>query len=177
MKDFQFPLKHPEQREAFLNLTAGDYIQINGILYTARDQAHKCLVRLIADQQPLPVDFQNNGIYYCGPTPPREDELFGSAGPTTSARMDPFVEPLMKQGLICSIGKGARSKQFRDACQKWKHLYLTTFGGAGAYLAKCITHQEIVAFPEFGPEAIYRLTVEQFPVVVAYDTKGGSVFE
>lgn len=155
---------------------AGTKLSLSGVLFTARDQAHKRLISLLNSGQPLPLPLKGNLIYYCGPTPARHDNRFGAAGPTTASRMDPFTVQLLKAGLAGTIGKGGRSKEIREACQTYAAPYFMTFGGAGAYLASKIIKQKILAFPELGTEAIYQLEVQDFPVVVAYDTSGNSIY-
>lgn len=159
-------------RSVLLSLHAGDPVTLSGVIYTARDQAHKRLMELKARGEALPLDLNGTAIYYCGPTPAREDRRFGSAGPTTSARMDPFAPEMYALGAAASIGKGGRSEAVRAACEKNRSVYLITFGGAGAYLAKRILTQELVAFPDLGAEAIYRLTVKDFPAIVGIDAHG-----
>jgi fumarate hydratase subunit beta len=167
----------PISNNTFLNdLNAGDFVYLNGIIYTARDQAHKRIIELIDNGKPLPFDLKGNFIYYCGPTPIRENNTFGSAGPTTSARMDKFAPKLLEMGLSGTIGKGQRSDNIRELCEKFSSVYLATFGGAGAYLAKTILKQELIAFEDLGAEAVYRITVKEFPAIVAFDTKGKSIF-
>lgn len=168
-----FPLT---DRSALKDLRPGDEVSINGVLYTARDQAHKKLMVLLEQKLPLPFDPKSGAIYYCGPTPERGDGLFGSAGPTTSSRMDEFAGALYRAGIAGTIGKGNRSAKVLDACRENGSVYFVTFGGAGAYLAKRILKQECVAFPELGPEAIYRLEVENFPAIVGFDVSGNSLF-
>ncbi len=165
-----------EGRETLRELKAGDHILLSGIIYTARDQAHKRLVGILDRGGELPFEIRGCGIYYCGPTPPREDGLFGSAGPTTSARMDPFAPRLYAAGAALTIGKGGRSEEVRQACAKHGALYLVTYGGAGAYLAARMTSQKLVAFPELGAEAVYEIAVKDFPAIVAFDARGNSFF-
>ncbi len=157
-------------------LRAGDTVLISGTLFTARDQAHKRIAAAMGNGGSPPFPLEANFIYYCGPTPPRADGLFGSAGPTTSARMDPFTPALYAAGLCGTIGKGNRSAEVLDACRAFNAVYLVAFGGAGAYLAKTIERQETAAYPELGPEAVYRLTVRDFPAIVAFDASGRSLF-
>jgi len=171
-KKIYFPLTN---KEILSSLEAGEMLELNGIIYTARDQAHYRMIKLIEEGKKLPFELTNNAIYYCGPTPKREDNLFGSAGPTTSSRMDKAFVILSSLGLSASIGKGNRSAEVVEACKKYKSLYFITFGGAGAYLAKKILKQELIAFEELGPEAIYRLEVKDFPVIVSIDTKGKNI--
>lgn len=165
----QLPLA---DRDILKTLKAGELVLLTGTLYTARDQAHKRLSEMIQNGQTLPLSLSSTFIYYCGPTPARDDGQFGSAGPTTSARMDPFTPLLLDNGLPGMIGKGARSEAVRKSVMQNKAVYFITFGGAGAYLAKKIKSQKIVAFPEFGTEAIYELNVEDFPVIVGIDNTG-----
>jgi len=172
-KKLMLPVQNNESLEEFV---IGQRILINGKMYIARDQAHKRIVNMLKNKEKLPFSLNGNMIYYCGPTPPRKDGTFGSAGPTTSARMDAYTIPLMKEGLKGFIGKGDRSGEIRLACKKYKSLYLITFGGAGAYLAKRIASQKLIAFPELGPEAIYEIEVIDFPAIVAFDTRGKSIF-
>lgn len=165
-----------KDRSVLATLNTGDEVSVSGVLYTARDQAHKKMLSLLGKGEPLPFDPKGAMIYYCGPTPARADGLFGSAGPTTSSRMDEFTVPLFKAGLAGTIGKGNRSSKIMEACREYGAVYLVTFGGAGAYLAQRILKQECVAFPELGPEAVYRIEVKDFPAVVAFDPAGNSLF-
>lgn len=174
LKELFFPL---EDEKLLSTLRAGEFIHISGEIYTARDQAHLRLIELIKDRKPLPIEFKNNAIYYCGPTPPDERNIFRSAGPTTSSRMDKFFLILVKHNLKVTIGKGERSKEVINACKRFKAVYLITFGGLGAYLANRIKSQKLIAFEELGTEAIYKLTIEKFPVIVGIDTKGCSIFQ
>jgi fumarate hydratase subunit beta len=163
-KAIRFPLPNSE---ILKTLKAGDLVKLFGTIYTARDQAHKRLLKLLEEGKPLPFGIKNSAIYYCGPTPAREDGLFGSAGPTTSSRMDELTLPLLKAGLKAAIGKGGRHEKILRAFQEYGAVYFTTFGGAGAYLAKKIKSQKLIAFPDLGAEAIYELEVEDFPVIAA----------
>lgn len=149
------------------NLKAGDKVKINGTLYIARDQAHKKLVELIKKGGKLPFSLDGQIIYYCGPTPPRKGEVIGSAGPTTSKRMDPFTKIILEHGLKGTIGKGTRSKEVTDAIKKHNAVYFVTYGGAAAYLRQFIVKNEPAAYPELGPEAIRKITVKDFPAYVA----------
>ncbi|MFN4217239.1 MAG: FumA C-terminus/TtdB family hydratase beta subunit [Brevinematales bacterium] len=159
------------------HLKCGQILSLSGTIYTARDQAHKRLADAIQNQKDLPIALQKQLIYYCGPTPPREDGLFGSAGPTTSARMDPFTPLLFSAGLTACMGKGPRSEEVRQACIQYKSIYLITFGGAGAFLAKHIISQRLVAYPDLGTEAIYEIIIEEFPAIVAIDSEGKALSE
>jgi fumarate hydratase subunit beta len=160
-----------------LQLRAGDAVRITGTLLTGRDAAHKRLVELLKNGQPLPVDLKGQIIYYVGPTPPKPGQVIGSAGPTTGGRMDSTTEPLLKAGLKGAIGKGERGAATREAFKKHVAVYFGAIGGSGAFLAKRITVQEVIAYPELGTEAIRRLTVEDFPVVVINDAHGADFYE
>lgn len=158
-------------------VSAGDVVYLNGDIYTARDQAHARLAALAEKRKQLPVDLAVAPIYYCGPTPEAPGNVIGSCGPTTSSRMDPFTPYLMEQGLKVMIGKGGRNEAVRTSIKKHKGLYLLTYGGCGALLHECVRERELIAFDDLGPEAIYRLKVEDFPVVVAIDSKGKSIWD
>jgi fumarate hydratase subunit beta len=146
-------------------LKPGEQVLLSGILLTARDAAHKRLVDSLMSGRKIPVSIKGETIYYTGPTPARPGEVIGSCGPTTSARMDPFTPVLLKHGLIGMIGKGERSEEVKKAIKKYKAVYFITIGGAGAYLSEKIKSAEIIAYRDLGPEAIYRLAVEDFPVI------------
>jgi fumarate hydratase subunit beta len=164
--------------EALLNkLHAGDFVSITGIIYTARDAAHKRLVETLKKNQPLPFNLQGQTIYYMGPSPARPGQVIGSCGPTTSSRMDAFTPTLLAAGLRAIIGKGERSQEVREAIKKYRAIYFVTYGGAGALLAKAVRKAEVVAYPELGAEAIMRLEVESFPAIVAGDIHGRDLFE
>jgi fumarate hydratase subunit beta len=156
---------------------AGDIIIITGEIFTARDAAHKRIVQMVANGENPPVDFTGAVIYYVGPTPAPPGRPIGSAGPTTSYRMDPYTEQMLEFGAKMFIGKGARAKEVREALVKHKGVYCAAIGGAAALISQRITAAEVVAFPELGPEAVRRLTVEEFPVVVVNDTAGGDLFQ
>jgi len=156
------------------SLKVGDQVLISGTIYTARDAAHK---RLVFDIKKLPLNLKDQIIYYCGPTPAMPGRLTGSAGPTTSGRMDHFTEPLLKAGLKGMIGKGPRSKETRDLIRKHKAVYFVATGGAGALLARHIKSSMVVAYPDLGPESIHEFNVLDFPVIVANDIKGRDIFE
>jgi fumarate hydratase subunit beta len=157
-------------------LSIGDKVLLSGVLYTGRDAAHKRLFDLIADGKELPIDIQGQVIYYVGPTPAKPGKPIGSAGPTTSYRMDSFAPKLIELGLKGMIGKGNRSQAVIDAMKQHKAVYFGATGGAGALIAKKIKKAEIVAYPDLGPEAIRRLEVEDFPVTVVNDTKGNDLY-
>jgi fumarate hydratase subunit beta len=158
-------------------LKAGDRVSITGTLYTARDAAHKRLVDLVKARKPLPVDLNGQIIYYCGPTPTPPGKITGSAGPTTSGRMDRFTPVLLeKTGLKAMIGKGNRSLEVVSAIKAKKAVYFAAIGGAAALLSTFIKKSEIVCYEDLGAEAIYRLTVEKFPVIVAIDCEGNNLY-
>jgi fumarate hydratase subunit beta len=158
-------------------LKAGDNVLISGVIYTARDAAHKRLVALIEKGEELPMDVRGQVIYYVGPCPAKPGMAIGSAGPTTSGRMDPYAPILMENGLKGMIGKGRRSEAVRDAMVKHNAVYMAAIGGAGALLSKCVKAAELVAYEDLGPEAIRKLTVEDFPVVVVNDAHGNDLYE
>ncbi len=167
----------PLTEELISSLNAGDIVHITGYIYTARDAAHKRLLELIKNNQPLPFDIQGAVIYYVGPTPPKPGKVIGSAGPTTSSRMDIYAPLMIEKGLKGMIGKGGRSAAVKEAIQKHKAIYFIATGGAGALLSKHIKSAEIVAYEDLGPEAIRRLYVENFPVIVANDIYGKDILE
>jgi fumarate hydratase subunit beta len=167
----------PLTDEVVASLHTGEKLLITGVIYTARDAAHNRLIALIEKGQELPFDIQGQVIYYVGPTPPKPGTPIGSAGPTTSGRMDPYAPYLIEQGLKGMIGKGQRSQAMRDAMAKYKAVYLGATGGAGALLSKRIKKSEIIAFHDLGPEAIRRLEVADFPVVVINDIYGKDLYE
>ena len=158
-------------------LRAGDRVHITGAVLTARDTAHKRLVDLIALGEELPVDITGQIIYFVGPTPTRPGEAIGSAGPTTSYRMDPYSPLLVEMGLKGMIGKGPRSRKVIDAMVRHKAVYMAAVGGAAALISKRIVASEILAYEDLGPEAIRRLTVRDFPVIVVNDTLGNDLYE
>ncbi len=158
-------------------LRAGDKVFISGYLLTGRDAAHKKLIDLIKEGKELPVDVKGQLIYYVGPTPARPGKPIGSAGPTTSYRMDSYAPTLHALGLKGTIGKGSRSKEVREALKKHKAVYLAAVGGAGALISKSIVGSEVVAYPELGPEAVIRLKVKDFPCIVINDMYGGDLYE
>jgi len=157
-------------------LRAGDKVLITGVLYTARDAAHKRLVELLDKGEKLPFDVKGQIIYYVGPTPPKPGQIIGSAGPTTSGRMDAYTPRFLELGLKGTIGKGQRSQEVIDAMKKHKAVYLAAVGGAAALIAKTIKKAEIVAYEDLGPEAIRRLEVVDFPAIVVNDINGNDLF-
>ena len=158
-------------------LKCGQEVLLSGTIYTARDEAHKKLVELIMAKKSLPFDLKDAVIYYSGPTPKRPNGLFGSCGPTTSSRMDKFTPILLGRGLAAMIGKGRRSSRVRDLIKKEKAVYFLAIGGAGAYLAKRIKSSATLAFKKLGPEAIYKLEVKDFPLIVGIDSSGRSIYK
>jgi len=166
----------PMSDEDVLKLKIGDRVLITGKILTGRDSAHKRLYDLIQKGEALPIDIKGQIIYYVGPAPAKPGSVIGSAGPTTSGRMDPYAPLLMEHGLKGMIGKGVRSKPVREAMQKYKGVYFAATGGAGALIAKNIKAARIIAYEDLGPEAIRELEVENFPVIVANDAFGGDLY-
>ncbi len=170
-------LKTPLSDVDVEKLKSGDKVLLNGVIYTGRDAAHKRLLDLIKEGKPLPIDIKGQVIYYVGPAPAKPGQVIGSAGQTTSGRMDAYSPKLMEMGLKGMIGKGMRKKEVVEAMKKYKAVYFAATGGAGALLAKAIKKAEVVAYEDLGPEAINRLEVEDFPVTVVNDTKGNDLYE
>ncbi|HPV85230.1 MAG TPA: Fe-S-containing hydro-lyase [Sedimentibacter sp.] len=167
----------PLTPELINNLMAGDRVFLNGIIYTGRDAAHKRLAELIEKGEELPMDIKNQTIYYVGPCPAKPGQVIGSAGPTTSGRMDSYAPLLMEHGLKGMIGKGIRNQQVVDSIIKYNAVYFAAIGGAGALLSEAIKEAEVIAFPDLGAEAIYKLRVENFPVIVIIDNKGNDLYK
>ncbi len=170
-------LKTPLTNADVEKLKAGDKVFITGVIYTGRDAAHKRLVDLMKEGKPLPVDLKGQVIYYVGPAPAKPGHPIGPAGPTTSGRMDAYSPALMEIGLKGMIGKGMRKKEVVEAMKKYKAVYFAATGGAGALLAKAIKKADVVAYEDLGPEAITRLEVVDFPVIVVNDTKGNDLYQ
>jgi len=170
-------LTTPLSDEDVENLKAGDIVYLSGVIFTARDAAHKRLVDLIENKEELPFQLDGAVIYFVGPTPPKPGDPIGSAGPTTSYRMDSYSPTLIKHGLKGMIGKGKRNREVKDACKKYKAVYFGATGGAGALLGKLIKEAEVIAYEELGPEAIRMLRVENFPVTVINDAYGNDLYE
>ncbi|MDP8258540.1 MAG: FumA C-terminus/TtdB family hydratase beta subunit [Candidatus Aadella gelida] len=166
----------PLSDESIKSLKAGEEVLLTGTIYTARDQAHLRMCRMIEKEEKLPLELKGETIYYCGPSPAGE-RIIGSCGPTTSSRMDAFTEPLLRVGLLGMIGKGSRSEEVREAIKRYKAVYFITPGGAGAYLSKKVKSSVVEGFEDLGPEAIYRLDVEDFPLVVGIDSKGNDIYK
>ena len=158
-------------------LSAGMHVTFTGVIYTARDAAHKRLIELMTKGEPLPVDLRGQVIYYVGPTPPRPGAVIGSAGPTTAMRLDPYTVPMLELGLKGIIGKGGRGPGIRAAIQEHHAVYCIAVGGTGALLNRHIKSAEVVAFEDLGTEAIRRLEVEGFPAIVVNDCRGGDLLE
>jgi len=158
------------------DLRAGDEVLISGVIYAARDAAHKRMVDLLSKGERLPFDIEGQIVYYAGPTPTRPGEVIGSAGPTTSYRMDPYAPLLIQHGLKGMIGKGQRTEPVVEAMKKFKAVYFAAVGGAGALIARAVKSNKIVAYEELGPEAVRMLEVVDFPVIVAQDCYGGDLF-
>jgi fumarate hydratase subunit beta len=158
-------------------LKAGDKVHITGVIYSARDSAHKRIVEMIAKGEKLPLELQGQTIYFMGPSPAKPGQAIGSAGPTTSGRMDPYSPTLIAQGLKGMIGKGARSPEVVEAMKKHTAVYFAATGGAGALISKTIKKAEVVAFEDLGAEAIRRLEVENFPCTVAQDCYGNNLYD
>lgn len=167
----------PLDEETVEKLKSGDRVLLSGTMYTARDAAHLRLREMFVNEGRLPISLKGQIIYYVGPCPAKPGTVIGSAGPTTSSRVDDFTPLLLEQGLKGMIGKGDRSQEVIDAMQKNKAVYFAAVGGVGALLAKFIKKAEIIAYEELGPEAIYRLEVEDFPVLVAIDSKGNNLYQ
>lgn len=172
-KQIVAPISNDEAKE----LKAGDYVYITGIIYTARDAAHKRMAETLAKGEELPIKLENNILYYMGPSPAREGRAIGSAGPTTASRMDKYAPELLDLGLKGMIGKGKRSLQVKDSIIKNGAVYFAAIGGAGALLSKCIIESQVVAYEDLGTEAIRKLRVEKFPVIVVIDSKGNNIYE
>ncbi len=173
----EYKFKTPLSDEDVAKLKAGDIVYLSGTIYTARDAAHRRIVDLIEKGEPLPFDLKGAVIYFVGPTPPKPGEVIGSAGPTTSYRMDSYSPILIEHGLKGMIGKGRRNEAVKEACKKYKAVYFGAVGGAGALLAQRIKEAKVIAWPELGPEAVRELVVEDFPVVVVNDTYGADLYE
>jgi len=167
----------PLTEETLKDLRAGDNLSLTGVMYVGRDAAHKRMVEALDQGKPLPFDIKGATIYFMGPSPARPGRPIGSAGPTTSGRMDAYSPRLITEGLKGMIGKGLRSKTVKDAMVKYKAVYLGAIGGAGALISKSIKKAEVIAYEELGAEALRRLEVEDFPVTVINDVYGGNLYE
>lgn len=167
----------PFTKDEVVTLHAGDYVYLTGIIYSARDAAHKRMYDTMLEGKKIPMDLKNNVIYYLGPTPAREGQVIGSAGPTTASRMDKYTPLLLDNGLNGMIGKGKRSQEVIDAIVRNKAVYFAAVGGAGALLSKCIKKSEVIAYDDLGTEAIRKMEVEDFPVIVVIDGEGNNLYE
>ena len=167
----------PLRESDILSLKAGDRVLLQGVIYTARDAAHKRLVELLRESKDLPIDLAGQVIYYTGPAPAKPGELIGAAGPTTAYRMDPYTIPLLAAGLKGMIGKGDRGEVVMDAIKSYQAVYFAATGGAALLYSRSIKKATVVAYPELGPEAILRLEVEDFPVIVAIDSYGTNLYQ
>jgi len=165
-------------KDVLTPLRAGDRIFLSGVVYTARDAAHKRFISLIEKGKPLPLSLENQALYYCGPTPPTKTSAIGSAGPTTSSRMDKYTpEILRKTGLAAIIGKGDRGATVIEAIKECGAVYMAAIGGAGALISSCIKSSQTVCYEDLGPEAVYRFEIEAMPLIVAIDGKGNDLYE
>ena len=167
----------PLTDETLKDLRAGDNVLLSGIIYVARDAAHKRMVEALEQGKPLPFDIRGQTIYFMGPSPAKPGQVIGSAGPTTSGRMDSYSPRLIVEGLKGMIGKGMRSQAVKDAMKKYKAVYFAAIGGAGALISKSIKKSEVIAYEELGAEAVRRLEVEDFPVTVINDIYGGDLYQ
>lgn len=167
----------PLSKEDALSLKCGDYVYLTGTIYTARDAAHKRMYEALRNGEELPFDIKGQTIYYMGPSPAREGRPIGSAGPTTASRMDKYAPELLDLGLIGMIGKGKRTREVKDAIIRNCAVYFAAVGGAGALLSKCIISSETIAYDDLGTEAIRRLEVKDFPVIVVIDHEGLDLYE
>lgn len=170
-------LNVPADQEQLVKLESGDYVYLTGTIYTARDAAHKRMYDSLIQGETIPIKLKDQFVYYLGPTPAKEGQVIGSAGPTTSSRMDKYTPLLLDQGLKGMIGKGKRSQEVIDSMVKNKAVYFAAVGGAGALLSKCIKESEVIAYDDLGTEAIRKLRVEDFPVIVVIDSKGKNLYE
>lgn len=170
-------LTTPLTEEQVLGLRAGDQVTITGTIYTGRDAAHKNIVKALNEGAELPFDIKDQIIYYVGPCPAKPGQAMGSAGPTTSGRMDSLTDSLLSVGLRGMIGKGPRSAEVIESMKKNKAVYFAATGGAGALIAQTVQKSEVIAYPELGPEAIYKLDVKDFPAIVAIDIEGNDQYK
>lgn len=164
-------------KEKIKDLKSGQEVLFTGIIYTARDQAHKRLFDLLAKGKPLPFDIKNKIIYYCGPNPAPKGKVIGACGPTTSSRMDKFTPRLLDNGLLATIGKGERSPDVTKAIKKKRSVYFLTYAGCGALLSKYVKKRNLVCFKDLGAEAVFAFEVKDFPLIVAIDSKGANIYE
>ncbi len=173
----EYNIDLPLNNEVIEKLKIGDRVFLTGYMYTGRDAAHKRMIELINKEEKLPISLENETIYYVGPAPAKKGQIIGSAGPTTSYRMDPYTTSLMEKGLKGMIGKGRRSEEVIESIKKHKGIYFAAVGGAAAYISKCIKKRELIAYEDLGTEAILRIYVEKFPVIVAVDSSGNNIYK
>lgn len=176
-KDMERHITVPVTKEEIQDLRAGDYVYLTGVIYTARDAAHKRMDEALSERKELPLDIKNQMIYYMGPSPAREGRPIGSAGPTTASRMDKYAPDLLDLGLKGMIGKGKRSQAVIDGIVRNGAVYFAAVGGAGAILSKCIKKSTVIAYDDLGTEAIRELEVENLPVIVVIDSEGNNLYE
>ena len=167
----------PITEEVTEQLKAGDYVYLSGTIYTARDAAHKRMIEALENKEALPIEIKDATIYYMGPSPAKEGQVIGSAGPTTAGRMDKYAPTLLDLGEKAMIGKGKRSKEVIEAIKRNKAVYFAAVGGAGALISKCIKKSEIICYEDLGAEAIRKLEVENFPMAVVIDAEGNDLYE
>lgn len=177
MIKIKYVINTPLEKDVICQLKAGDEVSINGIIYTGRDAAHKRMIALVNEGKELPFDIKGQIIYYVGPCPAKPGKVIGSAGPTTSGRMDAYAPVLIEMSLAGMIGKGQRNKDVIDAIMKYKSVYFGAIGGAAALIANKIISEEIVAFPDLGTEAIRKLEVKDFPATVIIDSNGNNLYD
>lgn len=170
-------IRAPFKNDDIEKLVCGDIIKLSGVIYTARDTAHKRMIDAINNNEKLPFDVDGSGIYYVGPSPNKKNQVIGSAGPTTSYRMDDLTVPLLERGLKVMIGKGKRSEEVINSMIKNKAVYLAAIGGAGAYISNTIKKCEVIAYEDLGPEAVRKLEVEDLQLIVAIDCYGNNIYE
>ena len=170
-------IRAPFENDDIEKLVCGDIIKLSGVIYTARDAAHKRMIDAINNNEKLPFDVDGSGIYYVGPSPNKKNQVIGSAGPTTSYRMDDLTVPLLERGLKVMIGKGKRSEEVINSMIKNKAVYLAAIGGAGAYISNTIKKCEVIAYEDLGPEAVRKLEVEDLQLIVAIDCYGNNIYE
>lgn len=172
-KHLNVPISKTEAED----LNSGDYVYLTGTIYTGRDAAHKRMYEAIQNEQDIPIDLSGQIIYYLGPSPAREGNIIGSAGPTTSSRMDKYTPTMLEYGLLGMIGKGKRSQEVIDSIVKHQAVYFAAVGGAGALLSKCIKNSKVIAYEDLGTEAIRKIEIKNFPVIVIIDSKGNNLYD
>jgi fumarate hydratase subunit beta len=173
----EYRLQTPISKEEVKQLKIGDTVLLSGTIYMARDAAHKRMVELLENYQPLPVDLKGEVIFYAGPCPPKPGQVIGPVAPTTAYRMDPYAPAMYKYGVIGAIGKGPRREMVKEACKKYGAVSFAAIGGLSTILSRRVKAEQVVAYEDLGPEAIRRLEVEDFPLLVAYDSEGGDLYE